>query len=49
MTENGTNYNSVVLFCAILLPERFRNNYTTCLSAAIDCTDEKVSASGIYF
>ena len=33
MTENDTNYNSVVLFCDILLPERFRNNYTTCLSA----------------
>ncbi|MFR2142524.1 MAG: hypothetical protein ACLS5L_09950 [Faecalimonas sp.] len=27
------NYNSVVLFYDILLPERFRNNYTTCLSA----------------
>ena len=33
MTENDTNYNSVVLFCDILLLERFRNNYTTCLSA----------------
>ena len=47
MTENGTNCNSVVLFCDILLQERFRNNYTTFLSAAIDCTDEKISAGGI--
>ena len=31
----------MVLFCDILLPERFRNNYTTCSSVAIDCTDEK--------